>query len=134
MLHIPAVLGPDELAAIGAILADGEWSDGRQTAGHLSVQVKNNRQLAETSDAAARAGAIVTRALETNATFMSGALPARIVPPLFNRYGPGETYGNHIDGALRHAGGQRIRTDLSATLFLNPPEAYDGGELSIAQG
>ncbi|TZG27224.1 Fe2+-dependent dioxygenase [Sphingomonas montanisoli] len=134
MLHINAVLREDDLAELHAILVEGDWIDGRQTAGHLSAQVKNNRQLAEGSAGAARAGAIVTRALEMNPLFMSGALPARIVPPLFNRYGPGETYGDHIDGALRHAGGQRIRTDLSATLFLNAPEDYDGGELTIGEG
>lgn len=131
MLHIPAVLDADRLAQVLAALDPGEWQDGRATAGHLSIAVKRNRQLAEDSPAARAAGALVLAALDSNAGFMSGALPARIVPPLFNRYEDGETYGPHIDGAIRHAGGQRIRTDLSATLFLSAPDSYDGGELVV---
>jgi PKHD-type hydroxylase len=131
MLHIPDLLDQAELAEVNQLLATAEWVDGRHTAGHLSMRVKNNHQLAEESAIAEKAGAIVTAALNRNPQFMSATLPARIVPPLFNRYGPGEAYGGHIDGAIRHVNGLRIRTDLSATVFLAAPEDYDGGELCI---
>lgn len=128
------MLGSDDLNAILRILTDASWTDGRETAGHLSMRVKDNQQIPERSAPARRAGAIVTAALNSSALFMSATLPARIVPPMFNRYGVGQTYGPHIDGAIRHTEGQRVRTDLSATIFLTPPEEYDGGELEIADG
>ncbi|CAN5478955.1 Fe2+-dependent dioxygenase [soil metagenome] len=134
MLHIPAVLDGDAIARVQALLDAAPWQDGRATAGHMSIHVKQNRQLPEDCAAAREAGAIIRAALDTNALFMSGALPARIVPPLFNRYEGGETYGAHIDGAIRHAAGQRIRTDLSATLFLSAPESYGGGDLVVRDG
>jgi PKHD-type hydroxylase len=131
MLHIPAILGPDALARVQAILSAASWQDGRATAGTMSAAVKRNAQLAEDSAAAQEAGAVVRSALDTSALFMSSALPARIVPPLFNRYEGGDHYGPHIDGAIRHASGQRIRTDISVTLFLSDPDNYDGGELVL---
>lgn len=131
ILRIPQMLTADEIAHMRERLAKASWVDGRVTAGHQGAKVKANLQLAEDSQDARELGAIVSRALERNALFLSAALPRHVYPPLFNKYEPGMTFGTHIDGAIRQIGQQRIRTDISATLFLNPPEDYDGGELLI---
>lgn len=131
ILRIPQMLTADEIAHMRARLAKASWVDGRVTAGHQGAKVKANLQIAEDSPDARELGAIVLRALERNALFLSAALPRHVYPPLFNKYEPGMTFGTHIDGAIRQIGQQRIRTDISATLFLNPPEDYDGGELLI---
>lgn len=133
LLHIPSVLTPNEIAAMHARLASAAWADGRITAGHQSAAVKENLQLAEDGEDARALGAEVLRALERSALFMSAALPARVFPPLFNKYEAGMGFGNHIDNAIRPVKGTpiRIRTDVSATLFLSAPEDYDGGELII---
>lgn len=133
LLHIPSVLTPNEIAAMRARLASAAWADGRITAGHQSAAVKENLQLAEDGEDARALGAEVLRALERSALFMSAALPARVFPPLFNKYEAGMGFGNHIDNAIRPVKGTpiRIRTDVSATLFLSAPEDYDGGELII---
>jgi PKHD-type hydroxylase len=127
------VLTPQERAICTGRLAEAEWGDGRQTAGPQSAAVKNNQQLAETSETARVLGGIVVAALERNPLFLSAALPRRVFPPLFNRYGEGMGFGTHIDNALRQIPGtpHRIRTDLSATLFLTDPDHYDGGELIV---
>jgi PKHD-type hydroxylase len=134
MLKIPAVLTPSQVAEIrGLIAADGGWVDGLATAGWQGAPVKRNRQLDEHAPAARAAQRIVLAALETHPTFISAALPHAVYPPMFNRYGVGETFGAHVDGAVRlhpHSGAQ-LRTDLSATLFLNDPAEYDGGELQV---
>jgi PKHD-type hydroxylase len=134
LLHIPEVLSPSALEQCRTILESGPWVDGRVTAGTQSAQVKNNLQLSEDSEAGRAARAIVLEGLEKSALFFSAALPKQIFPPLFNRYqGANNAFGNHIDNAIRATPttGQRIRTDLSATLFLADPEHYDGGELVI---
>lgn len=131
ILRIPQMLTADEIAHMRERLAKASWVDGRVTAGHQGAKVKANLQIAEDSQDARELGAIVSRALERNALFLSAALPRHVYPPLFNKYEPGMTFGTHIDGAIRQIGPQRIRTDISATLFLNPPEDYDGGELLI---
>lgn len=133
LVQIPDLLTADELAGARALLDGGQWSDGNATAGVQSQLAKSNEQLAETSDAAAKAGALVRDALGRNPLFMSAALPHTVFPPLFNRYGAGQAFGDHIDNAIRvhRESGQRIRTDLSATLFLADPDAYDGGELVV---
>jgi PKHD-type hydroxylase len=115
------------------MLEDADWADGRLTAGTQSAQVKSNLQLPEESVVAHAARALVLAALDRSALFFSAALPGRIYPPLFNRYEGGMRFGNHVDNAIRThaASGRRIRTDLSATLFLSDPEDYDGGELVI---
>jgi PKHD-type hydroxylase len=112
-------------------LAEIDWIDGRATAGHLSASVKRNSQVGEEHPVGRQLGTVILDALERNPTFMSGALPGKIVPPLFNRYTKDETYGRHIDGAIRPIASthHRVRTDLAATLFLSAPEEYDGGEL-----
>jgi PKHD-type hydroxylase len=134
LLPITGILGPDEAAAMRAELERAEWSDGRGTAGYLSRAVKKNAQLREDHPVAQRLGQKVMDALDRSELFLSAALPLKVVPPLFNRYEQGQTYGRHVDGAIRPVPGwpQRVRTDLSATLFLSAPADYDGGELVIA--
>lgn len=133
LLHVPKVLTPDELATMRERLAAATWGDGKATAGHQSVRVKENVQIAEGSAEARELGAIVMRALERSGLFMSGALPAAVYPPLFNKYEAGMTFGTHVDNAMRPipGTGRRIRTDVSATLFLSEPTDYDGGELIV---
>jgi PKHD-type hydroxylase len=133
LLHIPSVLDAAQLAECRNALGDAEWRDGKATAGYLSSRVKDNAQLAETDPVARHLGGMILDALDKNQLFISAALPLKIVPPLFNRYGCGQSYGGHIDGAVRPVPGtpHRVRTDLSATLFLSAPEDYDGGELVI---
>jgi PKHD-type hydroxylase len=133
LLPIPNVLTQAQIAECRDALAKADWEDGRSTAGYQSARVKNNRQLPETHPIARRLGDMIVAALDRNPLFMSGALPMKVVPPLFNRYEGGETYGNHIDGAIRPIAGtpHRVRTDLSATLFLTDPADYDGGELTV---
>jgi PKHD-type hydroxylase len=136
MLAIPKILSPDQVAALRADLlqAPDAWVDGRATAGWQGAPLKRNQQVDERSELAARAGAMVLSVLETNPLFISAALPNRVYPPMFNRYGEGMAFGAHVDGGVRldPRTGQKLRTDLSATLFLSDPDAYDGGELEIA--
>jgi len=134
-VHIPQVLTPDQLAAIRAAL-DGDtspWVDGRITAGHQGALVKRNQQLDEGSAVASELGTLIVAQLERNPLFISAALPHRVYPPMFNRYAAGMHFGTHVDGAIRQIPGtaQKLRTDLSATLFLTSPDSYEGGELVI---
>src|SRR5262245_36266428 len=133
LLEIPAVLTPQQVAHIRSRLEAGAWVDGNITSGHQSAQAKYNEQLAEESPLARELGAQVMEALGRNALFFSAALPKQVFPPLFNRYREGMNFGSHVDGAIRthELSRQRIRTDLSATLFLSAPDEYDGGELLI---
>ncbi len=134
-LQIPEVLECAQVARVRQRLAEAHWIDGAATAGHLSQQVKRNRQLPETHPVAIELGNFILDVLERHPLFMSYALPAQIVPPLFNAYRGGEEYGPHIDGAVRPVAGHsiRVRTDISATLFLTHPDDYEGGELVIKQ-
>src|SRR5687768_14940740 len=131
MLPIPDVLTGDELARVRSLVEAGSWQDGNATSGHQSALAKRNRQLPEDSEAAKNAGKIVLDALGRSPTFIAAALPLKIFPPLFNLYEGGETFGTHIDNAVRIQRGSnfRVRSDLSATLFLTEPDSYDGGEL-----
>ncbi|MGN6496414.1 MAG: Fe2+-dependent dioxygenase [Tsuneonella sp.] len=133
LLVIPDVLSRNAALALRGRILAAEWVDGRVTSGAGASSVKRNRQLPEDGEAARAAQQALTAALQSSAAFLSAALPHSVFPPLFNRYGPGETFGLHVDNAIRfHAGtGARIRTDLSATLFLTDPADYDGGELEI---
>jgi PKHD-type hydroxylase len=131
LVAIPDVLTPDEVARARARLETGEWVDGRVTAGAQSALAKNNLQVPEDSPVARELGDMILRALGTNETFVSAALPLRVFPPLFNRYDVGMGFGSHVDNAIRFAGGRRFRTDVSCTLFLTDPSDYDGGELII---
>lgn len=132
LLQIPQLLSADQVRSARARLEAAEWVDGRHTAGYQSAQAKKNRQLAEGSPLAEELGQMIRATLQANGLFMSAALPHAVFPPLFNRYEGGEHFGNHVDNAIRAVpGGQRIRTDLSATLFFCEPHEYDGGELLI---
>src|ERR1035438_2786201 len=133
LLPIPDVLTADQVLRARQILDQAEWVDGRVTAGHQSARTKDNMQLPEGSSAARELGAMIVTALEQNALFISAALPARIFPPLFNRYQAGQAFGTHVDNAIRQVTGtpHRIRTDLSATLFFTGPEEYGSGDLVI---
>jgi PKHD-type hydroxylase len=133
LLHVPDVLTPDQVAQVRTLLDQAEWVDGRATAGHQSAKAKDNMQVAENHPAGRQAGEMVVRALERNTLFLSAALPLKVFPPLFNRYQGGQSFGTHVDNAVRQVAGtpHRVRTDLSATLFLAAPEEYDGGELTV---
>ncbi len=134
LLHLPQVLSASQLATILTALnrEDAPWVDGRVTAGHQGAAVKRNQQLEESSPLARELGGLLLATLERNALFVSAALPNRLYPPMFNRYGVGMHFGNHVDGAVRMLSqGQKLRTDLSATLFLSPKESYEGGELIV---
>lgn len=133
MLPIPNVLSAEELAQCRRLLDAAPWIDGGAGAGHQSVQVKQNQQLPQDAPATRQLREIVLAALDRSLLFMSAALPARIYPPMFNRYEGGQTYGNHVDNAILQVRGtqQRLRSDISATLFLTDPHDYEGGELII---
>ena len=133
LIAIPDVLTAGELAQVRATIDAAEWIDGNATSGAQSALAKHNRQLAEGSDAARDAGALVLDALANSALFVAAALPLKVFPPLFNRYEGGEAFGAHVDAAIRIRRGSdfRVRSDLSATLFLDDPDSYDGGELVI---
>ena len=138
LVHLPQVLTADELARARALLADAPWADGRATAGPQAATVKHNQQLPAGHASTAALQALVLGALERHALFFSAALPKRVLPPAFNRYaGDTNHYGNHVDQAVRHIAsgpqaGQRVRSDLSCTLFFSDPASYEGGELVIA--
>jgi len=133
MLHVPGVLSAAQAREVRAALDAADWVDGRETVGAQGAQVKRNRQLPEHSPVGRELAQGILAALMQNALFFSAALPLRFVPPLFNRYEGGEHYGLHVDGSIRSipGSGERLRTDLSCTLFLCEPDDYDGGELEV---
>lgn len=132
LVHLKGVLTAAELRRAGELLRAAPWTDGRGTAGAQAATVKNNEQVAGDSAAAQALREIVLRALEKNVQFFSAALPRQVFPPMFNRYaGATNAYGNHVDAAVRYAPTGRVRTDISCTLFLADPSAYDGGELVV---
>jgi PKHD-type hydroxylase len=134
LLHIPRVLEAGQVAEFRKRLASAGWADGRITAGYQSARAKNNLQLPETDPVATELAAATRAALDRSQLFFAAALPRKVYTPLFNRYVIGNGFGDHIDNAVRyeHEGGQPVRTDLSATLFLSEPTDYDGGDLLIA--
>lgn len=133
LIQIAEVFTADEAAAIRHRLEAADWVDGKVTAGHQSAEVKHNRQLPEQHPLAQELGSLILQRLAGNNLFMSAALPRKIFPPLFNRYEGGEAFGYHVDNAVRGiaGSGERVRTDLSATLFFSEPDSYDGGELVV---
>jgi PKHD-type hydroxylase len=133
LVHVPGLLTPDQVASARKILDAAPWSDGRATSGHQSIKVKNNQQVPEDHPSTRPLEEMILGALARSALFVSAALPNRVAPPLFNRYENSQSFGTHIDNAIRQLPGTplRLRTDLSATLFLSAPEDYDGGELSV---
>ncbi|KQT54880.1 PKHD-type hydroxylase [Aureimonas sp. Leaf454] len=134
LIHVPAVLSPDEVRHCRHVLEASPWVDGRVTAGDQAAKAKKNLQIPEDSPEARELGGLILGKLAANPTFNSAALPFRVLPPMFNRYDVGMTFGAHVDGAIRAipgTGGMRMRADVSTTLFLTDPEDYDGGELVV---
>lgn len=133
LLTIPDLLPPEEVRTIRNKLDAAEWVDGRVTAGHQSTLAKDNMQIPEGTAVAQEVGELILKTLGQNALFVSAALPMKVFPPLFNRYAGGQSFGTHIDNAIRHVKGtsHRVRSDLSATLFFSDPGEYDGGELVV---
>ena len=133
MIQVPEVLTREQVAEVRRLIDAADWVDGNVTSGAQAALAKRNRQLPEDSPAGKRAGEIVLDALGRNALFMAAALPAKVWPPLFNRYGGGEQFRMHVDNAVRlkRGGTERLRSDLSATLFLSDPDSYEGGELTV---
>jgi PKHD-type hydroxylase len=133
LIQIPEVLTAAQVAAVRRIIEPADWTDGNATSGPQAALAKRNRQLPEDGAAAKKAGDIVLEALGRSPLFMAAALPAKVWPPLFNRYSGGEQFGMHVDNAVRlkRGGVERLRSDLSATLFLSDPDTYEGGELTI---
>lgn len=133
LLHIPSVLTAEQVAHCRQRLDEAEWVDGRITAGHQSARAKDNQQLPEEHPVARELGDLIVTALQASSLFMAAALPLKVFPPLFNRYQGGQSFGNHVDNAIRQVPGtpHRVRTDLSATLFLAAPDEYEGGELVV---
>jgi len=133
LLHVPDVLTADQVQQGRAALEAADWVDGRVTAGPQSARVKDNSQIPDDHPVAHEVGTLVLQALQRSPLFMSAALPHRVFPPMFNRYSGGQTFGSHVDNAIRQVPGSplRIRTDLSATLFFSEPSEYDGGELLV---
>lgn len=138
MIRIPFLLSPEQVAHVRDVLASTDWVDGKVTAGQQSAGAKHNLQVPEDAPAARALGDIILTALGRNERFTSAALAYKVFPPLFNRYDTGMNFGSHIDNAIRFVKPSlgtgapiRVRTDLSATLFLTEPEDYDGGELVI---
>jgi PKHD-type hydroxylase len=134
LLTLPDLLGAQDVQAARTLLAHAPWADGRDSAGPQARQVKHNDQLPHDCEAATRIRALVLAGLERSALFFSAALPKKIFTPRINRYaGTANAYGNHIDNAIRLLpDGQRVRTDVSCTVFLSDPDEYDGGELTVA--
>ncbi|HEY1152874.1 MAG TPA: Fe2+-dependent dioxygenase [Pseudolabrys sp.] len=131
MVHIPAVLTPEQVARCREVMEKAAWVDGNVTSGHQAAKAKNNLQLPESAPEARELSNMVMEALGRSPLFMSAVLPKQVFPPLFNRYDAGMTFGNHVDNAVRSGNGVRIRTDVSSTLFISSPEDYDGGELIV---
>ena len=133
LLQIPNVLTAEQVAQCRRALDAADWADGRITAGYQSAQAKHNEQLPEDSTVAQQLGDAILGALQRSPVFLSAALPLKVFPPLFNRYAGGHSFGSHVDNAIRPIRGtpHKVRTDLSATLFLSEPGEYDGGELVV---
>jgi PKHD-type hydroxylase len=133
LIAIPDVLTAAQVTNARSVLDNAEWVDGRVTAGHQSSKAKDNMQIPEGSPVAQELGSMIVEALGKNSLFVAAALPLRVFPPLFNRYSGGQSFGTHVDNAIRQVPGtpHRIRTDLSATLFFSGPDEYDGGELCV---
>ena len=133
LITVPDVLTKDQVQQMRQVLDAAEWVDGKVTAGYQAQAVKDNHQLPEGHPISQQLGEIVLQALARAPLFISAALPLKVFPPMFNRYAGGGHFGTHVDTAIRQmvTTGQRIRTDVSATLFLSEPEEYDGGVLNV---
>ncbi|MFT3755319.1 MAG: Fe2+-dependent dioxygenase [Pseudoxanthomonas sp.] len=133
LLHIPEILSREQVAQMRQELEAADWADGRETVGHQGAQVKRNLQLPDASPLRRKLGETILLALSQHPRFFSAALPLKYLPPRFNCYTGGGTYGFHVDGSVMNLGnGEQLRSDISCTLFLNDPDDYDGGELVVS--
>lgn len=133
LITIPDVLSKSEVKHCRKLLEESSWHDGKKTAGYIAVDVKTNLQLSIEDPTSKQLGEFIVKVLSSNHAFIAAALPAKILPPRFNRYEGGGAYGNHIDNAIFVVPdtGEKIRTDVSTTLFFSDPDEYEGGELII---
>ena len=133
VIEIPEVLTGEQVAHARRLLDATDWVDGKVTAGHQSAKAKDNMQIPEGHPVAKEVGEMILGALRRNGLFVTAALPLHVFPPLFNRYMGGQSFGSHVDNAIRQVPGtaHRLRTDLSCTLFLSERDSYDGGELMV---
>jgi len=131
LLTIPGLLNSAQIEKIHQTLEGAEFADGRLTAGFAAARVKNNQELKPEPERRERLIRILMASLGHNETFRFAALPHRVADPIFARYTPGMTYGDHVDDPIMGTQGPRFRTDVSMTVFLNDPESYDGGELAM---
>lgn len=134
LVRIPQLLSAEEVSASREALLAQTWQEGRLTAGHIAAPVKTNHQLPRDNHAAQQVGQLILDRLGQNATFVAAALPLKVLPPLFNRYENGTTYGDHIDNAIfsMPQSSMKVRSDVSTTVFLSEPDEYEGGELVIS--
>jgi len=133
LLHIPDILGREQVAQLRAALDAADWIDGRETVGTQGAQVKRNRQLPDASPLRRQLGEVVLAALAKSPLYHAATLPLRTLPPRFNRYEGGGEYGMHVDGSVMALpNGEQLRSDISCTLFLSDPDEYDGGELIVS--
>ena len=131
LLTVPKLLNPAQLEKIHEVLAGAQFVDGRLTAGFAAARVKHNLEMQQDPERSKLIIRILMASLAHNESFRFGALPHRVADPIVARYEPGMTYGDHVDDPIMGTSGPRFRTDVSMTIFLNPPEAYEGGELTI---
>ena len=131
LLTVPKLLNPAQLEKIHEVLAGAQFVDGRLTAGFAAARVKHNLEMQQDPERIKLIIRILMASLAHNERFRFGALPHRVADPIVARYEPGMTYGDHVDDPIMGTTGPRFRTDVSMTIFLNPPEAYEGGELTI---
>ena len=131
--HIPNILTKEQVQYFRAEMDQVTWTNGKVTAGTLSATVKHNQQLPEDLPLTQHLSNIILESLGQHPLFLSAAVPLDIIPPLFNRYEQQESFGFHVDNSIRRIRGsnERLRTDLSCTVFLSEPEEYIGGELVI---
>ncbi len=131
LIWLPKVLEPATLARVRDFVAGAEFRDGKPSAGNLGRAVKENEELDRTTPEKAAIDALVTGALERNPMFEVAARPKKFTQPIYSRYRPGMQYGRHMDNPTMGRGDERLRIDLSITLFLSEPESYEGGELTV---
>ena len=131
LLAIPGVLRADEIALVRSLLAGAHFVDGRLSAGSAARRVKSNEELHAGAPDLEQLNRLVMGNLVRHPVYRGGALPLHVASPLYARYQPGMTYGDHLDDPIMGADGVRYRSDIAVTIFLSGPEEYDGGELVI---
>ena len=132
LLRLTAVLTPDQVRGAQAILADASFADGKLSAGLAAKRVKHNQEVPAHAGELERLNALVMNSLVRHPGYRQGALPLRVAAPYYARYTSGMHYGDHVDDPIMGtADGAPYRSDIAVTIFLNPPEQYDGGELVV---